>query len=160
MNNLNSILLEGNLTKDPLTKTFDNSMLCTFVIASNRSYKKDDEYHKEVSYFSIESWGKTAENCGKYLTKGSGVRVVGRLKQDRWEDDGEKMHQKTKIVAEHVDFFPRQKKSTIENNAKGNGEQNAEEMTEVFDEASNRDEDLEEDQEVSLSGDTDTDTDT
>jgi single-strand DNA-binding protein len=60
---------------------------------------------KEVS-FSSEVWSDLAETCGKNLKKGRGVRVVGRLKQDRWKDQGGKNHERVKIVAEHVEFKP------------------------------------------------------
>ena len=87
MNSLNSILLEGNLTKDPqLSKTPKGTPVCTFSVASNRYYKQDDEGVNEVSFFDVEVWSRLAETCGEHLTKGRGVRVVGRLKQDRWED--------------------------------------------------------------------------
>jgi len=57
MNNLNSVLVEGNLTRDPMTKTTPSgAAACAFSIAVNRSYKKGDSY--EMSYFDIEAWGK------------------------------------------------------------------------------------------------------
>ncbi len=107
MNNLNSILLEGNLTKDPVLKSVGNDIsICTFGIACNRYYKRDDETQKEVSFFEIESWGNLAERCGEYLIKGRGVRVVGRLKQDRWNTGDGDARSAIKIVAEHVEFRP------------------------------------------------------
>lgn len=107
MNSLNSILLEGNLVKDPVERrTPQDTVICGLTIAVNRSYKKAEDYVKEVSYFEIEAWSTLAESCLKHLCKGRGVRVVGRLKQDRWVDDEEKSHSKIKIVAEHVEFKP------------------------------------------------------
>ncbi len=107
MNSLNSILMEGNLTKDPeLKKTAKGTSLCTFTVASNRYYKQDNEQQQEVSFFPVEVWAGLAETCSQYLKKGRGVRVVGRLKQDRWKDQDDKNHEKFKIVAEHVEFKP------------------------------------------------------
>lgn len=104
MNDLNSVLLEGNLTRDPEMKyTQSGSAICTFSIAVNRSYKKGDEWEKEVSFIDVTVWGKPAENCSQYLKKGRGVRVVGRLKQDRWEKDG-KTNSKLGVIADHVEF--------------------------------------------------------
>lgn len=60
----------------------------------------------EVSYFEIETYGKSAEYCGKKATKGRGVRVVGRLKQDTWKDENEKFHNKVYVIAEHLEFKP------------------------------------------------------
>lgn len=114
MNNLNSVLLEGHLVQDPTLKQIDESSLCTFSLGSNRYYKKEDTTVQETSFFQIEFWGKNAENCAKYLQKGSGVRIVGRLKQDRWKDAEDHSHQAVKIVGEHVDFFPRKKKKNSE----------------------------------------------
>ena len=106
MNDLNSVLLEGNLTRDPeSTVTKGWTTLCTFSIGVNRQYKIDDEKKEEVSFFEIETWGRLAENCFEYLSKGRGVRVVGRLKQSRWESD-DKSYSKVVIVAEHVEFKP------------------------------------------------------
>lgn len=107
MNNLNSILIEGNLTHDPALKTTPGgSSVCAFSVASNRWYKQDDQLEKEVSFFDVEAWSKLAQNCAENLKKGRGVRVVGRLKQDRWNDDSGKPRSKVKIVAEHVEFKP------------------------------------------------------
>jgi single-strand DNA-binding protein len=107
MNQLNSILIEGNLTKDPITKTTPKgTTICTFSVASNRFYREGADTEKEVSYFDIETWSKLAESCGKQLKKGRGVRIVGRLKQDRWTDTDGKPRSLVKIVAEHVEFKP------------------------------------------------------
>ncbi|MCL2791494.1 MAG: single-stranded DNA-binding protein [Spirochaetaceae bacterium] len=107
MNNLNSILVEGNLTKDPVfTENTKGTSICSFSIATNRYYKQEDEYQSEVSYLDVETWAKLAEACRDHLTKGRGVRVVGRVKQDRWMDQGGKNKSKVKIVAEHVEFKP------------------------------------------------------
>ena len=107
MNSLNSILMEGNLTKDPeLKATSKGTKVCTFTVASNRYYKKDDEQQQEVSFFPVEVWAGLADTCNQYLKKGRGVRVVGRIKQDRWKDQEEKNHERFKIVAEHVEFKP------------------------------------------------------
>ncbi len=111
MNNLNSILLEGNLVRDPELKyTEKGTAVCHFAVASNRYFKQDDEKQEEVSYFDITVWSRLAEVCNEYLTKGRGVRVVGRLKQDRWEDSEGKTRSKVHVIAEHVEFKPRFKK--------------------------------------------------
>jgi single-strand DNA-binding protein len=107
MNNLNSILVEGNLVRDPLSRsTAKGTQLCTFTVASNRYYKQDNNLEREVSYFDVETWSKLAETCSRMGHKGRGVRVVGRLKQDRWTDTDGKPRQKVSIVAEHVEFRP------------------------------------------------------
>ena len=112
MNNLNSILIEGNLVRDPLFRSSPKGTpLCTFSLASNRFYKQDTQLEKEVNYFDIETWAKLAENCYSLGHKGRGVRVVGRLKQDRWTGSDGKPRSKITIVAEHVEFRPEFRKT-------------------------------------------------
>ncbi len=107
MNSLNSILVEGNLTRDPeLKKTPKGTSVCAFSVASNRYFRQDDETQNEVSFFNVETWAGLAETCMEHLQKGRGVRVVGRLKQDRWADQEGKNHDRVKIIAEHVEFKP------------------------------------------------------
>ena len=111
MNNLNSILIEGNLVKDPLLRsTPKGTPVCTLRLASNRFYKQDSGFEKEVSFFDVETWAKLAEACYNKGHKGRGIRVVGRLKQDRWNDTEGKPQSKITIVAEHVEFRPEFKK--------------------------------------------------
>ena len=106
MNSLNSILVEGNLVKDPNTKTLPSgNQVCDFTVATNRYYKNGEEgFEKEVSYFDVEAWARLGTACAQNLKKGKGVRVVGRLKQDRWLDPEGKQRAKVKIVAEHIEF--------------------------------------------------------
>lgn len=115
MNQLNSILIEGNLTRDPqLKETPRGTQLCTFGLASNRYMRKGEEYEKETSFFDIETWSGLAQTCGDKLRKGRGVRVVGRLKQDRWTGTDGKPRSAIKIVAEHVEFKPELKEKVDE----------------------------------------------
>ncbi len=111
MNNLNSILIEGNLVRDPeLSYTQKGTAVCKFCVASNRFFKQEEEMQKEVSFFDVSTWARLAEVCGEYLKKGRGVRVVGRLKQERWTDPDGKPHSRVEIIAEHVEFKPQPKK--------------------------------------------------
>jgi single-strand DNA-binding protein len=111
MNHLNSILVEGNLVRDPnIRSTPSGNQVCDFTLATNRSYKvADQKYENEVSYFDIEAWARLGAACAQNLKKGRGVRVVGRLKQDRWTDTEGKAHARVKIVAEHIEFKPMNK---------------------------------------------------
>lgn len=106
MNQLNSVLVEGNLTRDPELKyTTGGTAICALSVACNRYYKKGDDLQKEVSFFDVTAFGRLAEICAEYLKKGRGVRVHGRLKQERWEKDGQ-ARSKVLVVAEHVEFKP------------------------------------------------------
>ena len=111
MNNLNSILIEGNMVKDPQFRSTPKGVpVCTFSLACNRYFRHDNGFEKEVSFFEVETWAKLAEACNDLGKKGRGVRVVGRLKQDRWTDNDGKYHSRVTIVAEHVEFRPESKK--------------------------------------------------
>jgi single-strand DNA-binding protein len=77
---------------------------------SDRLLQQDTGPQKETSCFDISCWTRLAEVCGEYLKKGRGVRVVGRLKQDRRTDADGKGHSKISIVAEHAGFEPQFKK--------------------------------------------------
>jgi len=104
---LNSVNIMGNLTRDPEMKYISSGKaVCSLSIANNRVYTKNGEKVTEVSYFDVEVWGQAAENCSKYLTKGSGIIVEGRLRQDRWEKDG-KTQSRVRISASAVHFLPK-----------------------------------------------------
>lgn len=104
---LNTVSIMGNLTRDPEMKyTSSGRPVCNLSIANNRVYSKNGEKISEVSYFDVEVWGVVAENCSKYLSRGSGIIVEGRLKQDRWEKDG-KTQSRVRIVANNVHFLPK-----------------------------------------------------
>ena len=106
-NNLNSVIVEGNLTKDAdFDSTQKGTGFCTFSVATNRYFKSGEAVQHEVSYFDVEAWGKLADSCRSLLVKGSGVRVVGRLKQDRWNSEEGKAKSRVKIVAEHIEAKP------------------------------------------------------
>lgn len=109
MDDFNSIVLEGNVVRDPESRiTTKGTPVCTFSIAVNKSFRTSQgERKQEVSFFDIETWGNLATSCSRYCNKGRGIRVVGRLKQSRWQDTEGKNHSKIRIVAEHIDFKPR-----------------------------------------------------
>lgn len=105
MNSLNSVLLEGNLVKDPVeSRSALDEIECTFTVVSVRSCKKDDETVKEVTTVDVKVYSTLAENCLHHLHKGRGVRIVGRLKQVEGNDDSG--NSQIIIQAEHVEFKP------------------------------------------------------
>jgi single-strand DNA-binding protein len=103
---LNKVFLMGNLTRDPEVKyTPKGTAVCDLGIAINDSYKAQDGTIKEtVTYVDVEVWGRTAENCKQYLTKGRPVFVEGQLKLDQWEQDGQKKS-RLKVRADRVQFL-------------------------------------------------------
>jgi single-strand DNA-binding protein len=114
MNNLNSIIIEGNLVKAPeLYTTSKGTSLCHLSVAVNRWYKSmNGDMQNEVSFFDVDTWGNLAETVAEKCGKGRGVRVVGRLKQERWIDANGKNCSKVVVVAEHIEFKPEVKQGT------------------------------------------------
>ncbi len=115
MNGINQVIIEGNVVRQPEKRQGLNFIACSFPIAVNRSTKMPDgKTSEEVSFFDIDAFGITAENSCKLAVKGRGIRVIGRLKQSRWKDDAGKPHNKTKIIAEHIEYraIPRKSESS------------------------------------------------
>ncbi|TVR52876.1 MAG: single-stranded DNA-binding protein [Puniceicoccaceae bacterium] len=88
MASFNKVILMGNLTRDPEMRVTPNGLsICKFSIAVNRIYSTaDGERREEVTFIDIDSFGRQAETIGKYMTKGRGILVEGRLRLDQWED--------------------------------------------------------------------------
>jgi len=104
---LNKVFLMGNLTRDPeLRYVPSGSAVANFSVAVNRTYKDNAGERKEdVSFIRVVVWGKMAEICGEYLTKGRPVLVEGRLKSRTWEaQDGQK-RSALDVVATSVQFL-------------------------------------------------------
>ncbi len=101
-------MIFGNLTRDPEMKALPSGMqVCSFSLATNRVYNdRDGNRQESTDYHNISVFGKQAENCAKYLTKGSSAYVEGRLQTRSWEADGVKQY-RTEIVADRVQFGPR-----------------------------------------------------
>lgn len=121
MNQLNSLIIEGNIVKaGDLSEPVNGFKVCKFSVAVNRWYKnKNNEGTSEVSFFDVETYDNMAEYCSKYGYKGRGIRIVGRLKQQRWDDENGKQHSRILIIAEHIEFKPmmnddKSKKQTAE----------------------------------------------
>jgi len=106
MANLNKVLLIGNLTRDPEVRyTPKGTAVGDLGIAINDSYKAQDGTIKEtVTYVDIEVWGRQAETCKQYLSKGRPVFIEGQLRLDQWEQDGQKKS-KLKVRADRVQFL-------------------------------------------------------
>ncbi len=107
MADLNKVFLLGNLTRDPEMRYMPSgSPVCSFGLACNRRYTGQDGQKKEETLFvDVDGYGKTAELCSQYLSKGRQVLIEGRLRFRRWEaQDGQK-RSKISVVAERVTFL-------------------------------------------------------
>ncbi len=101
---MNKAFLIGNLTRDPeLTQTTNGIAVCRFSIAVQREFT-NSEGERDADFFNIVAWRNTAENCNKYLKKGSKVAVMGAIQNRSYDaQDGTKRYV-TEIVADKVEF--------------------------------------------------------
>jgi len=100
-----SVFAIGRLTKDAeLRYTSGGLAISKFSIACNSRAKKGDQWIDEASFFEVSVFGKSAETLNQYLTKGKQIAVQGRMKQERWEKDGQN-HSKIVINADSVQLL-------------------------------------------------------
>ena len=105
MASFNRVVLVGNLTRDvELRRTKNNTAVTDISIAVNERVKKNEQWVDEVHFFDITLWGRLAEIAAEYLSKGSSVLIEGKLKHDRWEQDGQK-RSKVGIVGEKMQML-------------------------------------------------------
>ena len=110
MANYNKVILMGNLTRDPEVKyTTSGTARATFGVATNRVYtdRQSGEKKEEVCFVDITAFGRTAEICGEFLSKGRPVLLDGRLSFYSWETDTGEKRSKLSVVAENVQLLPR-----------------------------------------------------
>lgn len=112
MTGFNKVILIGNLTKNPEVRyTPSGTPVTSFGLAVNRRFRQGSDLKEEVCYVDIVVFGKQAENCGQYLSKGNGVIVDGRLQQRRWETEEGQKRSKHEVVAQTVTFLPKRQDS-------------------------------------------------
>lgn len=102
---MNKVYLIGNLTRDPeRSETTSGIAFCRFALAVNRTYA-NSEGNREADYFNVIVWRTLAENCGRFLKKGSKIAVVGSLQNRSYEDKDGIKRNVTDIVASEVEFL-------------------------------------------------------
>jgi len=105
---LNKAMVFGNLTRDPELRALPNgTQVCAMGLATNRVYTdKDGQRQEQTEFHNITVFGRQAENCAKYLSRGNSAYVEGRLQTRSWEKDGHKNY-RTEIIADTVQFGPK-----------------------------------------------------
>lgn len=99
----NHVELMGNLTRDPeLRYTPSGTAVCTFSIATNRTYISEGERKEEADFHRIVAWSKLGELCNQLLKKGNRVFVSGRLQNREWETQDGQKRQTTEIVIDDM----------------------------------------------------------
>lgn len=106
MATLNKVFLIGNLTRDPEVRYLPSGKAVAEIrMAINNKFKlASGEEREETCFVGVVVWGKQAETCGQYLSKGSPLLVEGRLQYDEWEKDGQK-HNRLRVVADRTQFI-------------------------------------------------------
>lgn len=104
---MNRVSLVGRLTKDPEVRYTANNQtaVAKFTIAVNRKFKQEGQ--PDADFIQIVVFGKPAENCGKYISKGRLVSVAGRIQTGSWDDQEGKRHYTTDVIADEVNFLDR-----------------------------------------------------
>lgn len=120
MAGFNKIILMGNLTRDPeIRYAPSGTPVASFGLAVNRKYRQGEDLKEEVCFVDIVVFGKQAETCGQYLSKGHGALIEGRLQMRKFETkDGQKVT-KHEVVAEQVRFLSKRSDQGGESHAKG-----------------------------------------
>ncbi|MFA5352996.1 MAG: single-stranded DNA-binding protein [Thermodesulfovibrionales bacterium] len=103
----NRIILIGNLTKDPDVRyTPSGTPVTTLRLAVTSKYRQGDEMKDDTLFIDAVVFGKQAETCGQYLSKGNPVLVEGRLKERKWESEGTQKS-RFEVVVNSVRFLPK-----------------------------------------------------
>ena len=106
--NINRVIITGNLTADPELRALPSgTSVCKLRVACN-GRKKDGasgEWVDKPNFFDVTVWGAQGENCAKYLAKGRGVAIDGRLEWREWETPEGTKRQAVDIVADTVQFL-------------------------------------------------------
>ncbi len=97
----------GNLTRDPELRYLPNgSAVANLRMAINRTYKSQTgEMKEEVTFVGVVVWGKQAENCAEYISKGTPIFVEGRLQSRQWETEDGQKRSVLEVVADRVQFL-------------------------------------------------------
>jgi single-strand DNA-binding protein len=114
MSSVNKTILVGNLCRDVETRYTPNGQaVCDLRVATSERYtNKAGEKVESAEFHTVTVWGKQAESCGKYLTKGRQVYVEGRLHTRKWTDKEGQTRYSTEIVANQVQFLGSARRET------------------------------------------------
>ncbi|RLD93771.1 MAG: single-stranded DNA-binding protein [Aquificota bacterium] len=103
--NINRVILAGNLTRDPDVRYLPSGTPVTsFRLAVNRRFKGKSGDVDETCFIDVKVYGKQAESCGEFLSKGRNVLVEGYLRLEQWDSEGGK-RSKHVVVADRVQFL-------------------------------------------------------
>ena len=103
---MNRAVVIGNLTNEPeLRSTLSGISVCTFTVAVNRRVSRDAQGQKEADFIPIVTWRGLADNCFKYLHKGSKSAVTGSIQTRSYDAQDGTRRYVTEILADEVEFL-------------------------------------------------------
>jgi len=107
MSDLNKAMIIGRLTRDPESRNIPTGQLVSsFSVATGRNWKdKSGTKQEKTEFHNVVAWGKLAEICKQYLTKGKKVYIEGRLQTRSWDDQNGQKKYKTEIIAENMQML-------------------------------------------------------
>jgi single-strand DNA-binding protein len=106
--NINRVVIAGNLTRDPeLRQLASGNSVCKLRIANNTRAKDRDsgQWVDRPNYFDVTVWGAQGESVARYLTKGSGILIDGRLEWREYDAQDGTKRQAVEIIAENTQFM-------------------------------------------------------
>jgi single-strand DNA-binding protein len=122
MSDINHVVLVGRLTRDAELKYTNSGLaIAKLSLAINRRVKKEDTWQEEANFFDAVMMGKRAEALAQYLQKGKQIAVEGELRQDRWEQDGQR-RSRVEIFVTNVQLLGGRTGAPIQEPAGGEGE--------------------------------------
>jgi single-strand DNA-binding protein len=118
MPEINSVVIAGNLTKDPtFRKTSNNTPVVNFHIAANRRYKdSNNNWQEDVCYVGVVAWNKLDDSCRDRLNKGNAVLIDGELQSRTFKTDDNKNRTVVEIKAKRIQFLNRIPNNTSSGN--------------------------------------------
>lgn len=105
MQNINRVIMTGNLTRDPELLDRNGTKVCRLRIACNGRVKQQGEWVDKANYFDVTCFGAQAENVNKYLSKGRALALDGRLDWREWTTDSNEKRQAVQIIADSIQFL-------------------------------------------------------
>lgn len=109
VNNMNSLVIEGNVARDAdIREPKQGFKVAEFPIGTNRVYRRSNgEVVEETSFFTVRAYKDLVNMCETLGKKGNFVRIVGSIKQDKWNDKNGNYHSRVYIIAKHIEFKSR-----------------------------------------------------
>ena len=113
--NLNKIFLVGRLTRDPESRALPSGQpVSNFGLATNRVWTNPEtnEKQEQTEFHNIVAFGKLADICNQYLSKGSLILIEGRIQTRSWQNQDNETRYRTEVIAERLQMGPKGDKRT------------------------------------------------